>query len=705
MTKRKYQSTATAASSSSVGWIFFLLLVGGLIALIIVLASYPYPATSFYRASGGDRREPRRNCTIGEEYDTELDMCAPIINTPIPISHELMDVSIKPCDSFFQHMGKKWIDTHRNENRGFSFIWSKNQKQVHDIITSPKSGPIYNFYRSCVDTLVNRQHQSLDRSQVNHVREHILGALQSHADLPVIFARLTTYGFMAPFTFTVEPHPTRLRMIPLITRGSPLPMDDPLLISIGQTFEQWGSADIPIKGDFIEYVQSARYSKDLVKMGAMLDASPREFWKNYLRELNGYRMEEDLNVANQELWVPDRHFLTSLMRGMNGITLLEWKAYIEYAIYEGTHDFFPHLSSDSFYRMHNPIKSEKRMTRKLRQQRDSVSAADCISLTHRLIPGAIGNIYLTRTTINREQVLLITENVRNSLADIVGETPWLSEKTRTMLTEKIRSIIIRAVSPNYFEQEPFLERLTIDNYLRNLNIVRRYIATRSFELWTSGAPNRDFIQRFGSPITEVNAFYSPVTNTITIFGGILNKPFYDARFSNVALYAIVGMIIGHEIGHSVDNSGRLFNMDGSVERVEPWTVAEVAEFTNQTERLMREYESPFGCSIAEYGRQTIGEDSSDIIGIRAAYRAWIKSERPREPTKQEKQWFFQIFAQAWMEEFDVDALCERAKHDVHAMASFRVDVTLRQMKEFREAFNCKIGDRMVNSDPVIIYGV
>ena len=67
-------------SQSSPGcWIFFLLLLAGLIALIVVLATAPYPATSFYRKGSA-----RRNCTIGEEYDKELDLCAPITNWPIP---------------------------------------------------------------------------------------------------------------------------------------------------------------------------------------------------------------------------------------------------------------------------------------------------------------------------------------------------------------------------------------------------------------------------------------------------------------------------------------------------------------------------------------------------------------------------------------------------------------------------------------------
>jgi len=698
---KKKQPSSSGGGGGSIGcWIFFILLFGAFIALIVVLATAPYPATSFYRKSYA-----RKNCTIGEEYDTDLDLCSPITNWPIPINHELMDLTVKPCDSFFHHMSGKWIQSHSNENRAFSYIFQKNQKQIHDIITSPKSGPIYYFYRSCVDTLVHKQHISLDKSQVRHVREHILGAFNGYADLPIVFARLASYDFITPFTFTIEAHPTKFRMIPLIQRGEvklPSTAISPLLLPFFQRLESFAT-DLPITDHFIDYVQSKRYPKDLIKMGALLDVSPRDFWKLYLRELNGYKMEEDINVANQELWVPDRQFMRAFLQGLQSFTLEEWKLFIEYSIDEGTRDFFPELSDDSYFRIHNPIRRTKR-SGNLNLGPAQIQISNCISLTHRLIPSAIGNLYLLKNQINRDQVIQIAENVRTSLASLVNETPWLLESTRHDLVKKIKSIVIRAVTPNFFEQEPFLERLTIDNYLRNLNIVRRYMSTRNFELWTNGEPNRDFIQRFGVSTAETNAFYSPITNTITVFAGILSQPFYDKRFANVALYSIVGMVIGHEIAHSIDNSGRLFNSEGSLYRAEPWNSAEVAEFQNQTNCLMEEYSVPFGCNIAEYGRQTIGEDMSDVIGLRAAYNAWVKSES-NLPTKQQKQWFFQIFAQAWAEVYDMDMLCKHASTDVHGIAHFRVDITLRQMKEFRDVFGCKITDKMTNENSCLIYGV
>jgi predicted metalloendopeptidase len=314
----------------------------------------------------------------------------------------------------------------------------------------------------------------------------------------------------------------------------------------------------------------------------------------------------------------------------------------------------------------------------------------------------IGNIYLQQNSIDKTQVNEIVENVRDSLAEIIHNTTWLSDESKSKLVDKIRSIIVRSVHPNYFEQEPFLERLTMDNYLRNLNIVRRYFATKNFEIWTKQEPNRDFIQRFGAPLTEVNAFYSPISNTITIFAGLLNKPFYDTRFPKVALYAIIGMVSGHELGHAIDNTGRLFDKEGSLSRTEPWSDGELKEFKNRTKRLMNEYQAPHGCNNARYGEQTIGEDIADVIGVRSAYHAWLKAQP--NATKQEKQWFFQIFAQSWAENYDQEHLCDRVNNDVHAIAFFRVDKTLRQLKEFREVFHCKPGDNMVNNEPAILYG-
>jgi predicted metalloendopeptidase len=680
-------------------WIFTVLLIGAFVALIVVLATYPYPASTYYR---GHPSTVRTNCTVGEYLDEELDMCAPFMNTPIPISHELMDINVKQCDSFFHHMSGKWIATHTNENRGFSYIYKRNRKQIHDIVLDPKSGPVYKFYRSCLDTLVNKQHKLLDKSQMKHVKEHILGAFKSHADLPIVFARLASYGFNSPFTITIEPHPTEFAMIPFIQREQPFEELPDMLYDLRECLRKlrlWHT-DKEVEMGFIEYIQSELYIDDLIPIKYLLDSSPPNFWKLYLREFNGYNIEEIIDL-NQTIWTIDIQYLHSLMHGLSEISYNEWKAYIEYSVDYNTNQFLPDIPYESFFRDFTFLNKHK----KHRIQRDAsikFTNENCIDITYKMLPGVIGNMYLQKNDIDKIQVTQIVENVRDSLADIIEETPWLSNETKSKIVEKVRAIIVRSVSPNFYEEEPFLERLTMDNYLRNINIVRRYLATKNLGLWTNDSPNRDYIQKFGSPLSEVNAFYSPISNTITIFAGLLNKPFYDKKFPNVALFAIIGLISGHELSHSIDNSGRFFDKDGSLSRTEPWLPEEYAEFRNRTNRLISEYEAPNGCNNAHYGEITLGEDISDIIGLKSAYRAWLRVEP--NATLEQKQWFFQIFGQMWAEQYDQKELCKRVAGDVHAIGQYRVDKTLRQMKEFKEVFNCKIGDGMVNSNPVLIYG-
>jgi predicted metalloendopeptidase len=693
-------------------WIITILFLLAILVIVIITLTYPYPNVYYYRNSQlihGETRG-RTNCTLGEVYDTKLDICGPLLQAFIP---EIMDHGVQSCDSFFHHMSGKWISEHHNENRAFTYIYRKNQKHIHDIIRDPTSGPVYMFYRSCLDTIVYKQHQLLDKQQYNHVYEHIMGSFKTHADLPVIFARLSSYGFGAPFLVTIEPHPTEFKMVPLLRSDYPtnyslvnLPDYPETMVydlqKCIETLNQWSTDDNLFQGSFIDYLKSERYTSDMTDMGALLDASKQNFWKLYFRELNGYAMEKDLDEnVNQKIWILDKHFILNLVHNVESISMRQWKAYIEYSIMYHNRKYVPDLPDDSYFRFHNPVKKMARFRHRMLRN-DYPTEETCMTVTHKLMPGIIGNIYLHKFMKNyqltQQRVTKVVENVRNAFIYMIHDTLWLSQETKTMIKEKLEAIIVRVVHPNYYEEEAFADRLTMDSYLRNLNIIRRYFATRNFELWTKNNPNRDLIQRFGSPITTANAFYSPVTNTITIFGGILKEPIYDNRYDDLDLYATIGMISAHELAHGLDNTGRLFDKDGSFCINEPWKEEEAKTFGERVLHLMQEYDAPYGCINAKYGEQTIGEDLADLNGIKAALLAY-KNEGGTDYER-----FFQIFAQMWAETYDMDIYCERVDNDVHAIASYRVDKTLRQLKEFRETFGCKKGDKMVNENAVTIYG-
>ena len=683
-------------------------MIGLFIALIVWVFTHPHPEYPYYRDASPVRHEGTyvRNCTIGEEMDEELELCAPIVNTPLPILGSLMNHSVAACTSFFHHQVGTWISNHVNENRAFTYVYRRNQKQVHDLIRSPESGPLYRFYRSCVDTLVNQKYERLDREQVGHVREHILGALKSHADLPVVFARLAAYGFTGPFMMTIESHPTKSQMVPLLRFDGFVESETDL--KAVQTLNEWYTdVEDDSIGTFTQYVLSDQYKKNMITMGALMDLSPVNFWKLYLRELNGYAMEEDLELATRDVWVITPNYVRTFFTHMNQITVNDWRDFVDFSITYNTKDFVPHLPSDSYFRRHEwkPIGAGIHVPHRLkRMKRGDFTTSTCLSVTHRLLPGLVGETFLHKVMPDhmriKQRITQVVEHVRDAYAHLIERTPWMSPETKRQAVEKIRSIIVRTVMPNHWESEPFAERLTNDGYLRNLNMIRHYRALRNFELWTSQKPNRDFIQRFSSPLTEVNAFYSPITNTITVFPGILREPFYSDDFSDLAVYATVGMIAGHELSHAMDPNGRMFDLDGNVRRW--WTPEDEQEFEKRVQCIASEYTAPMGCENAQYGMQTVGEDMSDIVGIKIAYDAYFS--RHPNATVDDRRHFFGVFAQIWAESYDNEHLCRLVDDDEHAIAWFRVDKTLRNIREFREVYHCTDKDAMVHTEPCVIYG-
>ena len=62
----------------------------------------------------------------------------------------------------------------------------------------------------------------------------------------------------------------------------------------------------------------------------------------------------------------------------------------------------------------------------------------------------------------------------------------------------------------------------------------------------------------------VNAYYYPLDNSINFPAGILQPPFYNAQQPDYLNYGAMGSIIGHELTHAFDNTGSLFDAEGTL---------------------------------------------------------------------------------------------------------------------------------------------
>lgn len=712
-------------------WFILILLIVAMFVAWIVAASNSH-TPEFARK----KRQSRSECKLGETYDSRNEVCAPNSRFPVQVDPDIIDEEINSCDSFFEHSCGKWNHAHANSDRTFSFVHMENMREVNHIVTTaPVGHPIHALYTSCKDTIVRGKHKKESLMERRHMMRTILDDFVSVDDLAVTFGRLSRAGYTVPFALSIELHPLKNEPIPLIRwDGFEDVSDDVVSILFHQSpaavekmihFKDIQTrllsrrmeteADIT---SFVDYLEvGGKFETHLTDMNHI--SHPNWNWDEYLTAVDGIAFDFNSNKHNQKVWCMNKAYMRWFVENaVNEFSVIQWRAWIEFSILYHTHDYMPKLESNSYYREEDRLKL-RHILKRAQHKRNGFDDNDCVRLTQHLLPGLVSDRFMsdvfTHTEETRGKIQTMGENIRDTLAEIVQETEWMDDHSKMNVVNKIRSIIVRAIHPNIWNPEPFAHRLVPDRYLHNLNIIRRYRIKQNLVLWGNGqGVSRDEVQRFGAPLSTVNAFYSPITNTITIFAGILREPFYNENSDLASIYASIGTVIGHEFSHAIDSSGIRFDADGNFRRIDDgWITEETRErFHSKLQCVIDEYavgdlNADCMTSPKSYGSQTLGENIADIVGVRAAYKTFLKVAPPEEITNNAKQWFWVTFAQMWCEHYDQKHLCNQINNDVHSVSLFRVDKTLRNLAEFRMDYQCNENtDRMAKSDADIckVYG-
>lgn len=717
------------------------------------------------------RTDPAR-CRTGERWSAEEGMCAPIFNTPVAFEGSIMNVTMNMCDDFFNSMCGKWNAEHVNEDRTFSYGYHRNQAVIRKMILNPpgaggsfggaggiQTSPLRRFYDSCMTSLrgdASAQHES--ELETRHVLEHIAGSLKGYADLPTVFGRLLRYGYTAPFVFSIERDPMHNRLVPFftadsfnfssavvaavfeesrtVTRITQLVLLDKVRRATKAIRFLMRHNTEPVEGivDYLDYLRSGGLQDD---MHTFRELGPwftphedRGAWTLFFQALDGSALRL---TPDQPVWVIGMRYMQWLLKeGLQQLEVLDWLAFVEFSIFYNARQFYPDDLPDNVYAKgmthvrglvppgQRPggtlVGTKKRLGRSSPKAR-SDSETLCVSITQRMLPGLVAETFLAtampqKATI-RAQVKEMIERILNVYKGIIQSTAWLSQADKDVALNKLSALIVRVIEPDEWEPEPFAQRISADRYDHNLNLVRRYRVHRNLQLWHKDNPtgiDRNEVATFVAPLSDVNAYYSPSSNTITILAGILQKPFYNVEYDEPTRYAIVGSIIGHELGHMFDPHGLYWGADGSFYPQGIWSAEGMAAFMNKTQCVVREFgEVPKECIVVppgeaggdegdegdgafpgsageSYGLSTLGEDMADLIGIRLSYRAYF--DYASNTNQGQRQYFFMSFAQAWCSSYSVEQKCALVTGDVHAIAEYRVDRTLRNLPEWRRVFGC-----------------
>jgi predicted metalloendopeptidase len=188
----------------------------------------------------------------------------------------------------------------------------------------------------------------------------------------------------------------------------------------------------------------------------------------------------------------------------------------------------------------------------------------------------------------------------------------------------------------------------------------------------------------------------PAMNALNFPAAILQPPYFDPARPIVMDYGATGAVIGHEISHSFDDTGALFDATGKLANW--WTPQDFAHFKAAAAQLVKQYDGyrPFP-DLAVNGTLTLGENIADVAGLAAAFDAYRLAfggeQAPTVAGLTGDQQFFLSFAQSWRRKSREPALRRQVLTNGHAPAEYRGD-TVRNLDAWYPAFGVKPGEAL-----------
>ena len=308
---------------------------------------------------------------------------------------------------------------------------------------------------------------------------------------------------------------------------------------------------------------------------------------------------------------------------------------------------------------------------------------------------AVGKMYVERyfPEESKARMLAIVKNIQASLGEHIAALDWMSDATKAKAQEKLAAFTVKIGYPDKWKDYSTLSIDKNASYYENcVRANRWYVADNLSKLG-----QKVDREEWGMTPQTVNAYYNPTTNEICFPAGILQPPFFNPDADDAVNYGAIGVVISHEMTHGFDDQGRLFDKDGNMACW--WTDEDAAAFESKTAKLVEQFnEVEVLPGVMANGAATLGENIADQGGLRIAFSAMQNSWDGTRPEPVDgftpEQRFYLGYAAVWAQNITKEEMQRRVLVDVHSLGEHRVNVTLRNLDTFFDAFGIKEGDAM-----------
>lgn len=316
-----------------------------------------------------------------------------------------------------------------------------------------------------------------------------------------------------------------------------------------------------------------------------------------------------------------------------------------------------------------------------------------VEATNAALGDAVGRLYVAKYFPPEAKAA-----AEKMVADIVAafgrridRLDWMTPATRARAKAKLATLRVSVGYPERWRDDSGLAVVANDAYG---NAVRAELHAYHAALAKLDRP-ADKGEWWMTPQT-VNAVNLPLQNALNFPAAILQPPFFDPATDAAQNYGGIGTVIGHEISHSFDDQGALFDEQGRLANW--WTPEDMAHFRAAADRLAAQYDAyePLP-GLHVNGQLTLSENIADVAGVAAAYDGYRAASGGKEgPAAQGfggDQRFFLSFAQIWRTKMRPEALRGRLMTDGHAPGAYRA-ATVRNVDAWYAAFAVEPGGKL-----------
>lgn len=314
---------------------------------------------------------------------------------------------------------------------------------------------------------------------------------------------------------------------------------------------------------------------------------------------------------------------------------------------------------------------------------------------------AVGQLYVERyfPESSKQYMVGLVENLRTALGKHIINLPWMSDDTKLNAIKKLNAVTVKIGYPDKWKDYSTMEIDPKLSYYENMHNVSMWHQKEQLAKWGKPVDRTEW----GMTPQTINAYYNPLANEIVFPAGILQAPFYDPESSDAENYGGIGVVIGHELTHGFDDQGCNFDADGNMSNW--WTPEDAEAFAKLTQGLAEQFnEVEVFPGLHANGQYTLGENIADQGGLRVSRTAFIDSQKKKgvDITSPEAkidgydpmQIYYLNYANIWAGNIRDEEIRQLTTSDPHSLGVNRVNVTLRNITPFFEAFGIKSGDKL-----------